>query len=892
MKARRRPLPPEHHAIMEPYVYQLEPCASLDRNTRQASVASYASRHDCLNFGGSGSGEADGYHGLPATFGGIRAPVAAVLTLVFLMQAFLGDTDVDTEFNRPKRIIVQEKAPDLGSGGSSATGSVTPPQVSLRGCCGEPTEFRWVFLDGNSGATAGAPFRTRVFAVDAQGRQARPSACEGVRVDLGLSGGRARLSPATSPPRWQGAELWLDIECDARGLVEAEVRIASPDPDADVLLHTSRIVFASGPAHSIELRIRRKEDASDKYDADRDSSEDPDGDEGPWPEGAELEAFVTLLDRFGNSVSLGSAGAAALLGTSLGANVVLTLRVSAELQLQAASHDGRLHIDSQGRGRALFRAVDGAETAEIWLEPSVVGSSIADARSMAQQRSQLRNRTLRTVRFKSAEILKGPPAESEVAVPESDARWAPVAAEVKDAFLHGWNGYKKHAWGRDELQPISRIGRDSFGGIGMTILDSLTTLWLMGLKDEFDEATSFVQDTLDFTKAEEEVSVFELIIRALGGLLGAHALSGKDIFLEKAKDLGIRLLPALNTPSKLPLPKFSLSKGTGRFTSEPTILAEAGSLQLEYRYLARQTGNRSFREASDATFEAIRSAGVEGLMPVYLSQPQHTPVQTLDSKFAVGALTDSYYEYLLKQWLQSPDEVAFRDRWLTFMNELPTLMVPKPTSKKIKGKPPKYKVLEQGSHGTTMWKMDHLSCFAPGMIALGLQTLTEGSLADKSKLPSGFDTSWWNVAKGLLASCVDLWTSSNSGLAPEFAYVHSSAPYAFSEVPEAGKHSFLRPETAESLFYLYRFTRDEQYREWGEKIFRAIVTHAKVDAGFASVEDVKQTPTVKLDEMQSFVMAETFKYLYLLFSPDDALDLRQYVLNTEGHPLPRGNKSS
>merc|ERR1719498_2262805 len=136
------------------------------------------------------------------------------------------------------------------------------------------------------------------------------------------------------------------------------------------------------------------------------------------------------------------------------------------------------------------------------------------------------------------------------------------------------------------------------------------------------------------------------------------------------------------------------------------------------------------------------------------------------------------------------------------------------------------------------------------------------------------------MAQGLAASCAELWTSSKSGLAPEYAYVNPET-FKFKGSPAEASHSFLRPETAESLFYLFRITGDPKWRKLGEKIFRAIVKNAKVDGGFASVKNVHEVPTKKMDEMQSFVMAETFKYLYLLFSPAETLNLDKFVLNTE-----------
>jgi len=288
--------------------------------------------------------------------------------------------------------------------------------------------------------------------------------------------------------------------------------------------------------------------------------------------------------------------------------------------------------------------------------------------------------------------------------------------------------------------------------------------------------------------------------------------------------------------------------------------------------LSQMTGDPRFREVADAAFEAIQAPGIKGLMPVYLTPPDRSPVRALNSKFAFGALADSYYEYLLKQWIQSPGEARFKT--------MPGLVKPRPAPSQ--GAAPKYKLVEVAPGGETIWKMDHLSCYAPGMIALGLSELPKEDLAE-----SGRNATWWSVAQGLTESCVELWTSTKTGLAPEFVMLKSSAPFESREVPRQGRHSFLRPETAESLFYLFRATGDEKYRRWGEKLFQAILDHAKVPTGFCSVEDVNQVPTEKVDELQSFVLAETFKYLYLLFAPADRLDMGRYVLNTEGHPLLR-----
>ncbi|CAG8519774.1 11583_t:CDS:2, partial [Acaulospora colombiana] len=117
---------------------------------------------------------------------------------------------------------------------------------------------------------------------------------------------------------------------------------------------------------------------------------------------------------------------------------------------------------------------------------------------------------------------------------------------IKNGFLHAWRGYSNYAWGYDELKPVSNQGINKFNGWGATIVDSLDTLWIMGLMEEFDKSKEFVSH-LNFTNSNSETNVFETIIRYLGGLLSAYELSKAPIFLEKAKELGVALLPAFDS---------------------------------------------------------------------------------------------------------------------------------------------------------------------------------------------------------------------------------------------------------------------------------------------------------------------------------------------------------
>ena len=118
---------------------------------------------------------------------------------------------------------------------------------------------------------------------------------------------------------------------------------------------------------------------------------------------------------------------------------------------------------------------------------------------------------------------------------------------VVEAFKHAWKGYQNYAWGHDHLRPISK-GAQNWFGLGLTLIDSLDTMWMMNLTEEFEEAKEWVASSLTF-KINKDVNLFETTIRVLGGLLSAFHLSGDNVFLERAKDLGQRLMGAFSSSS-------------------------------------------------------------------------------------------------------------------------------------------------------------------------------------------------------------------------------------------------------------------------------------------------------------------------------------------------------
>jgi mannosyl-oligosaccharide alpha-1,2-mannosidase len=126
---------------------------------------------------------------------------------------------------------------------------------------------------------------------------------------------------------------------------------------------------------------------------------------------------------------------------------------------------------------------------------------------------------------------------------------------VKAEFVHAWQGYKKYAMGEDELMPLTAQAKNPFMGWGATLVDSLDSLWIMDLKDEFSAAVDEIKK-IDFTTSSfrNDIPVFETVIRYLGGLLGAYDISGQrhSELLDKAEELAEILIDIFDTPNRMP----------------------------------------------------------------------------------------------------------------------------------------------------------------------------------------------------------------------------------------------------------------------------------------------------------------------------------------------------
>ncbi|KAK3586722.1 hypothetical protein CHS0354_017519 [Potamilus streckersoni] len=438
------------------------------------------------------------------------------------------------------------------------------------------------------------------------------------------------------------------------------------------------------------------------------------------------------------------------------------------------------------------------------------------------------------------------------------------------AFKEAWSAYRQYAWGHDEFHPISKTHSEWFG-VGLTIIDSLDTIVIMGLKEEFADARKFVEQDLDFDK-NQDVNLFEITIRIMGGLLSAYHLTGDDLFRNKARDLGDRLLPCFKSPSQVPFSDVNLKTGKAHAPQwgPDSSTSEVTTIQLEFRDLSRITGNPKYEKAAhDVSLHVHSLPKNDGLVPIFINAESGNFRESATISF--GARGDSYYEYLLKQWLQTgKTNNMFKEDFVEAIGGMKKHLLKE-------SEPSKLTYIGELLAGRTFSpKMDHLVCYLGGTLALAAN--------------NGLSAEFMELGKNLTNTCYEMYKRMPTRLSPEIVYFNQ-APGSQEDlfVKPLDAHNLLRPETVESIFYLYRFTKDEKYREWGWRIFQAFMKHTKVEgAGFSSINNVKNpgSPGFR-DKLESFFLAETLKYLYLLFSDDPFLiPLDRFVFNSEGHPLP------
>ena len=362
----------------------------------------------------------------------------------------------------------------------------------------------------------------------------------------------------------------------------------------------------------------------------------------------------------------------------------------------------------------------------------------------------------------------------------------------------------------------------------MTPVDALDTLLLAGLTDEADRAKRLILTRLSFDR-DVTVKNFEVTIRLLGGLLSAYQMTGDAGLLRLAEDLGTRLLPAFDSPTGMPYMYVNLR--TGKASGARSNPAEIGTLLLEFGTLSKLTGKPAFYDQPKrAVLELAKRRSPIGLVG------EEIDVETgawTGKASHVGGGIDSYYEYLLKCARLFGDADCARiwgesrvaiDRYLA--DDLPTGLW--------------YGQADMDSGARTATEFGALHAFLPAVLTLA------------GDLPR---------ARRLGDSCFRMWNL--KGVEPELL------DYRTMRILDPRYP--LRPEIMESAFSLYRATHDQRYQDMGRTFLEALVRRCRTDAGFTVLTDVGTRK--QGDLMPSYFLAETLKYLYLLFAPDETLDL-------------------
>jgi mannosyl-oligosaccharide alpha-1,2-mannosidase len=485
--------------------------------------------------------------------------------------------------------------------------------------------------------------------------------------------------------------------------------------------------------------------------------------------------------------------------------------------------------------------------------------------------------------------------------------------EVKKVLEKSWASYRSKAWMKDALKPISGNYVDQFSGWAATLVDSLDTLWMMGMREEFYEAVEAVA-TIDFGKSSAlTVNMFETCIRYLGGLLAAYDLSGHEVLKLKAIEVGDLLYAGFNTENGMPVDFIGFGNaklGLGLTVESQVVSASPGTITLEFSRLSQITGDDKYYAAvshvMDLFYENQNATKLPGMWPMMVKMDKKDVVSGY--QFTIGGNADSLYEYLPKAHalLGSADSSSKKYETMSrfFMDTAMKQLFFRPMT------PGNEDILISGNCDVLVGgprldpESEHLSCFIGGLYALG------GRLFDNDE--------YLDVGAKLARGCAYAYKSFPTGIMPErynmalcqgvdhregctwnediFMAETTKRPQYKTDLPKGfttakDPRYILRPEAIESVFILWRITGDPSFRETAWEMFQAVSKATDTPYANAAVLDVNIVGSKQEDYMESFWMAETLKYFYLCFADVSLISLDDFVLNTEAHPF-RLSKSS
>ena len=434
-------------------------------------------------------------------------------------------------------------------------------------------------------------------------------------------------------------------------------------------------------------------------------------------------------------------------------------------------------------------------------------------------------------------------APAFAAAPED---WKALAADVRSEFQWAWRNYVAKAWGKDEINPVSGTSSSFFvegHDLGLSLVEALDTLWIMGLDAEFQAGVDWVKTSLDFD-VDGDAQVFETNIRLVGGLLSAHLACGDPVLLAKAKDLADRLAKAFEaSPHGLPWRYVNLK--TGAVRDPETNLAEIGTYLSEFGTLSRLTGDRRYFDmAKRAMKHAVDRRSKIGLMAANID------ARTGDftsRNASIDIYADSFYEYLwdaselfgdaeCKRWAQECTAAQLAHQAKRYDGRLWFPMVD----------------FETGA--VTSTSQSELAAYYAGLLAqVGHRAEGDDYLASFTELQATY---------GVIPESIDVTTRQArrkaTGLRPEF------------------------PDACLNLWLLYP---DERYRQLAAIHYREMKATSRAQYGYTALKDITTKPMTQGDNCPGYWWSEQMKYYYLLFSDTPRIDYRTLQLSTEANVL-------
>lgn len=424
--------------------------------------------------------------------------------------------------------------------------------------------------------------------------------------------------------------------------------------------------------------------------------------------------------------------------------------------------------------------------------------------------------------------------------------WAALAADVKAEFKWAWDHYVEKAWGKDEINPVSGTYQSFFiegHDLGLSLVEALDTLWIMGLDAEFRAGVDWVVANLDFD-IDGEAQVFETNIRLVGGLLSAYLACGDTVLLDKAKDLADRLMKAFDaSPHGLPYRYVNLR--TGAVRDPETNLAEIGTYITEFGVLGRLTGDdRYYAAAKRAMLHALNMRSPLGLMAANI----HAETGQFTSRNAsIDVYADSFYEYL---W----------DAWELFGDiELKT-----------------------AAQDCLVAMVAHQGHRYDGKLWFPMVDYETGEVTNTSQTVLGAYLAGLLGQVGLKAEGDDF-LATYAAMQDRYVIVPESIDVRTGTARSKG--TGLRPEVADACLNLWLMDRDDRYRAIAATHYRNMKTTSKAAYGYTALKDITTRPMTQADNCPGYWWSEQMKYYFLLFAEPKRVDLDQLQLSTEANIL-------